>query len=237
MKIAVLDKDQHHAAFVHGVLAAGGFDCKIFIDSRVFLREAERDEYRMLILDWDAGQYGGEAVLGWAKKNFGAHFPVMFVTSRQAEGDMVKALCAGADDYLIRPVDASLLLASVRKLLRWPYGRANTHSVDVFGAIEFHSENIVLVEGIPVVLAPKEYALAHILFTNINRRISRKLMARKIWSHKGDKVSRTIDTHIHNLRVKLGLYKDRGYTLRAIHGFGYELREDHESLLLPVKKE
>lgn len=226
MNIAVLDTDPAHASFTAAVLSSGGYRFQIYTDGRTMLRELERDEFQMIILDWEGGSLGGVQILGWARRHLRSGIPIMFLTDRRSERDMVNALVAGADDYIIRPVSAPLLLASVRKLLRQQHAGQRGKPVEAFGKLEFHARQfLVLIDGKPVRLTQKEYELAHVLFRNLNRRVSRRHIARHVWRRAEDEISRTIDTHVSNVRNKLGLHMENGYCLSAVYGYGYELRE------------
>lgn len=224
MKIAVLDTNPARGRKTSDALTSGGFSCRMYNDSRTMLRALEREDVNLIVLDWGGGHGGGRQVLEWARQHLSTSLPIMFLTDERSERALVEALTAGADDYVIRSVSKVLLLACVRRLLRRHRGGPETRPVEIIAGVEFAGKpRLVTVHGKPVQLTPKEYGIAHLLFRHLNRRVSRRLIARQVWRQSEGEVSRTIDTHISSVRSKLRLRVENGYRLNAVYGYGYEL--------------
>src|SRR5262249_54754068 len=149
---------------------------------------------------------------------------VIFVTSRSHETDIASMLNQGADDYVVKPVAANVLLARVRSLLRRAYHRDPIGTKLTYEEFEFDQRaKHVTVRGKPVTLTHKEFNLAFLLFQHLDRPVSRQHILDVIWKQSVDIPSRTMDTHMSLLRAKLGLRPENGYRLTPIYGYGYRL--------------
>jgi len=226
MRICVLDDDLTHTEFVTETLTAAGHTCRAFTDGKALIHELLRHTFDLLVLDWNMPTMSGEAVLEWVTKNLTSKLPVLFLTSRSHEADIVAILNAGADDYIIKPVSRPLLLARVDTLLRRAYRLEVTEPNQQFGIYEFDHENQkVLVHGAPVTLTQKEFDLALLLFRNVSRPLSRTHIRETVWRQDADVPSRTMDTHISQIRSKLVLRPQNGYRVVPIYSYGYRLEK------------
>jgi two-component system, OmpR family, response regulator RegX3 len=151
--------------------------------------------------------------------------PVLFTTGRDREEDIVHALKAGADDYLVKPLRRMEFLARVEALLR--RSRAlGREAEEPFEAGEFRIDPLgrTLQRGGEVIeLTQKEFEMAALLFRNIGRLLSRSYLLDTVWGISADVSTRTVDTHASQLRSKLGLYPEQGWRLSAVYQHGYRL--------------
>jgi DNA-binding response OmpR family regulator len=152
--------------------------------------------------------------------------PVLFTTARDAEADIVAALKAGADDYLVKPLRKQELLARVEALGRRarPKPRAAEHlrvgefEVDV-------DRRIVTRGGAEMDLTQKDFDLAVFLVRNVGNLVSRGHILESVWGRTSDLNTRTVDTHVSRLRSKLGLVPENGWKLTAVYQHGYRLEQ------------
>ncbi len=225
MKVAVLDDDRAQLDLISIAIGALGHDCRTFERGRALLAQLRRDTFDLLILDWHLPDLSGFEVLVWIRANVEHRVPILFVTNQRDERSLVEALTEGADDYVIKPVRVVELKARVAALLRRSYPAVDVDSQQ-FGPYKFDLRNRrVEIDGKPVELKQKEYELAHVLFSNAGRLLSRKRLMDKVWGADTEAWSRSLDTHVSRLRGKLGLRGDNGYRLGTVYGFGYRLEQ------------
>src|SRR5512141_1463830 len=118
MRIALLEDDQDQADLVCAWLKAAGHSCHVYMLGKDLVREAQRETFDMFLLDWEVPGMSGADVLAWIRANIAEPVPVLFVTARQREEDIVHALSSGADDYMVKPLGKMELLARVDALGR-----------------------------------------------------------------------------------------------------------------------
>lgn len=145
--------------------------------------------------------------------------PVMMITAKTTEMDMVKGLDDGADDYIRKPFSVMELLSRVRALLRRSY--EDTPSQLLVGNIMLDNEKHTVIAGEKSVeLTLKEFELLHYLLLNKDVVLSRDAIMRSVWGMDYEGESRTVDMHIKTIRQKLGEY---GRQIRTIRGIGYAI--------------
>ncbi|CAG9191098.1 DNA-binding response regulator [Paraburkholderia sabiae] len=224
MRIAVLDDDVAQADLVCQSLAVDGHDCHAFAEGTALVKQLRRQTFDLLVLDWNVPDMSGEEVLKWVRQSLSDRLPVLFMTSRSRETDIASILNKGADDYVVKPVATSVLLARVRSLLRRAYQLNHAATKESFGEFEFElGAKQVVARGTPVTLTQKEFELALLLFRHLSQPLSRAHILEAIWRQDVDIPSRTMDTHVSMLRAKLGLRPEHGYRLTPIYGYGYRL--------------
>ncbi|PMS37353.1 winged helix family two component transcriptional regulator [Trinickia symbiotica] len=226
MRIAILDDDPSQLEFVSESLSPAGHTCHAFTEGRALIRELRRESYDLIVLDWNVADMPGDEVLAWVREHCHEELPVLFMTSRSREADIVTALNAGADDYVVKPVAASILLARVSTLLRRTYRREESIASQEFGEYVFDlRESIVYRRAVPVTLSQKEFQVALLLFRNLGRPLSRSHIVETIWKQTADIPSRTLDTHVSSVRIKLDLRPQNGYCIYPVYGYGYRLEK------------
>ncbi|MPV68638.1 response regulator transcription factor [Burkholderia sp. BE17] len=226
MRIAVLDDDPSQLQFVTEALTPAGHNCYLFTEGRALVHRLQRETYDLVTLDWNVLDMPGDAVLAWIRQNCDANLPVLFMTSRSRESDIVYALNAGADDYVIKPVAAPVLVARVATLLRRTYRNDTPTTSQQFGEYLFDLQEVKLYRaGQQIALSQKEFQLALLLFRNFARPLSRAHILETVWKHSHDIPTRTLDTHISAVRIKLDLRPQNGYCIVPIYGYGYRLEK------------
>jgi len=148
--------------------------------------------------------------------------PVIMITAKTTEMDMVKGLDDGADDYIRKPFSVMELLSRVRALLRRSQEEAPAQ-LTVGSILLDHERHTVLADGKGVVLTLKEYELLRYLMANENTVLSRDSIMRFVWGVDFEGESRTVDMHIKTLRQKLG---DCGRQIHTIRGVGYSISRE-----------
>ena len=175
----------------------------------------------LLIVDWHLPDTTGPEVVRWVRQNVAARVPILFVTHRQEERDIVEGLGSGEDDFMVKPVRIGELNTRVAALLRRAYPD-NTGGVMEFGRYRFLPETrSIEKDGVAVELKNRECDLALFLFQNMGRLLSRDHLKEVVWGQVADVMSRSLDTHISRLRTLLDLRPANGFIVTAVYGVGY----------------
>jgi DNA-binding response OmpR family regulator len=226
MRIAIIEDDVSQADLVRIWLVGAGHACHTFTRGREFMRVMARDSFDLLVLDWELPDVNGDAILAWVRANVREPVPVLFTTARDAEADIVQALKAGADDYLVKPLRKQELLARVEALGR--RARPKPRVAEHLKLAEFEVDvdrRVVTRHGAEVELTQKDFDLAVFLFRNVGNLVSRGHILESVWGRTSDLNTRTVDTHVSRLRSKLGLVPENGWKLTAVYQHGYRLEQ------------
>ncbi|MBX9722315.1 MAG: response regulator transcription factor [Candidatus Obscuribacterales bacterium] len=178
--------------------------------------------YDLIILDWDLpGQSGLEICRQYRAD--GGTAPVLMLTGRAATVDTESGLDSGADDYLVKPIQARVFLARIRALLR----RAEKHFVQE--CIEFRHLKLdsqlrkIWKGGNEVSLLPLEFALLEFMLKHSNIVLSYDQLIDSVWSSDSEATSATVRKCVERLRKKIDL-EGKGSVVETVHGIGYVLR-------------
>ncbi len=172
------------------------------------------EEFDLLVLDLGLPRLEGMAVLRRLRGR-GQALPVLILTARDATHDKVQALDAGADDYLVKPIDLDELAARARALAR----RSTGHAAPLvrLGNLEIDpAARVVRMEKVLVELSGREFALLLALAENAGRAMTRAQLEGAVYGWQDEPESNAIEVHIHHLRRKLGAER-----IRTLRGIGY----------------
>ena len=223
MRIAILDDDPLLLDLLQAMTESLGHVCHTFGTGAALLKTLRRDSFDLLIVDWHLPDMDGPEVVRAARALTGSQIPILFVTRRQAEQDIVEALASGADDFMTKPVRIGEFSARINALRRRAYPDQSADALS-FGRYRFDAPTRSLhLDGAALELTELEYALALFMFQNSGRLLSREHLREMVWGQTHEVTSRTIDTHISRLRSKLKLGTEYGYTVTAVYGTGYRL--------------
>ncbi|MCG1019219.1 MULTISPECIES: response regulator transcription factor [Burkholderiaceae] len=115
---SVLDDGPSQTECICQTLSKAGHMCHSFSEGKAFVHPLLRQTFDLLVLDWSVSDMPSDEVLKWARQNLPPTLPMLFMTSRSYETNIVSMLDAGADDYIVKPVSAQILLVCVETLLR-----------------------------------------------------------------------------------------------------------------------
>ncbi len=181
-----------------------------------------RSAPELVVLEWTLPDVSGLELVTRLKSHEAAPRVIM-LSHRDDVRDVVRALDAGVDDYVIKPWHTAELLARVRAALRRP-GTLQSEDVMRIGAVEMDRlAHAVRINGEPASLAPTEYRLLEYLMVHPRRVHSRQQLLHRVWGRRGTVSPRTVDVHVRRLRQLLephGLEQ----MIQTIRGFGYRLQ-------------
>jgi two-component system, OmpR family, response regulator RegX3 len=225
MRIAILEDDPEQAGLVATWLESAGHHCAADYTSEAFLKTVLRETFDLLMIDWMVPRMSGIEVMKRYRESARDYTPVLFVTARDAEDDIVLALQAGADDYMSKPLRRNELLARVTALARRARSGAGEQELPDSAPFVFDlATHSLSLAGRQIDLTEREFELALFMFRNAGRVLSRGHILEILWGvQQPDVQTRTVDTHISRLRKKLHLGGDSGWQLSAVYQHGYRL--------------
>ncbi len=220
-KILVADDENLFRKLIVSFLKKDGYDIIEAIDGNDALNKlSENSDIDLAILDVMMPFINGYDVCKIIKEQ--CDIPVLILTAKSEDEDQIESFEAGADDYIPKPVNFSILLLRVKALLKnekKEKKEKNTENSIYFKNIKIDlNSHKVFVAKKSIELTRKEFEILLYLIENKEKVLSRKEILDKVWDHFSD--SRVVDTHIKNLRLKLG---DEGNNIKTIRGYGYKI--------------
>ena len=189
-------------------------------DGQVGVEKAYENSYDLLLLDIMLPKLCGFEICKEVRRE--SDIPIIFMTARAAQSDMLKGYALGCDDYVVKPFLLPVLFEKVNALIKRSKGLVRLPQFHL-GSLTLNPNNgKVLSQGVEVTLTSKEFSILKILFENKGRIISREALIRVLWGYDADVDERIVDTHIKNLRKALG---DNAKLIKTIRSRGYILEE------------
>lgn len=224
MRIAVLEDDPVQADLVIRVVETTGHSCVNFASGKALMSRLRQETYDLLILDWNVPDVQGIEVTAWVREHMKPPPPILMLTARSDAEDIVTGLNAGADDFLVKPIEPPVLRARIQAVLRRAYPAELNARSETFGDITFDQLHLTAtVRGEVVTLTSKEFALALVFFRNLNRALGRSYLLESVWGRSPDLATRTLDAHVSKIRAKLNLRPENGFKLAPVYSYGYRL--------------
>ncbi|NOS97570.1 MAG: response regulator transcription factor [Methylotenera sp.] len=224
MKIALLEDDLAYAETIIEWLHAADFEVDHFVTGLDFLRKFSNSQYDLCIFDWQLPDMEGPDVMVSIKLRSNKLPPIIFVTGRSEEDDIVRVIESGADDYIVKPVSRQMLMARVNALLRRASPEHKNETVCVFGGLTIDSkQRLVMLDGEEIKLTDKELDLAWYFLRNEGVLLSRAHLMHVVWGSSADVETRKVDVHVSHLRTKLKLTPEFGWKLTSVYQQGYRL--------------
>lgn len=220
-KILIVDTDSMSAELLQFRFDSEGFACKVITDGHKALEENLAD-YSLILVDLSNKEYGSLKFTSDVKRNPDTfNVPVIILSKKSTEDDIVDALDAGADDFISKPYSSRELIARVRAVVRRRRMMNNRRSSNVVkfydlvldlgaGTASFASEKLALTRT--------EYLILALFLRNRNSFFERAEIRHEAWEDEKDVSDRAVDTNISRLRKKLG---DYGRHIINRQGFGY----------------
>ena len=214
MRLLLVEDDAMIGEAVLQVLRAEHYAVDWVRDGVIADAALQSEQYDLVLLDLGLPKRGGLDVLR-ALRSRRTHVPVLIATARDAVGDRIAGLDAGADDYVVKPFDIDELLARIRALLRRSAGRGEP--VFAHKGVSLNpATREATVQGQPVSLSAREWAVLEALIARPGALLSRAQLEEKLFSWKDDVSSNAVEVYVHGLRKKLG-----NDFIQNVRGLGY----------------
>jgi DNA-binding response OmpR family regulator len=226
-RILVVEDNPDLAYGLRNNLEIEGYQVDVVEDGSVGLARAREAGPDLMILDLMLPGMDGYRVLKTLRDE-GRQMPILILTARGEEADKVRGLRLGADDYVTKPFGVLELLARVEALLRRTaqLGGDGARPPERFGAVEvIPASRTVLREGRAVALTPKEFDLLLALVRRRGAVASRMELLTEVWGYSAAVLSRTVDTHVAELRRKLEADPAAPDHILTVRKAGYRLEK------------
>ena len=222
MRVLLIEDDVTIARLLKEGLEDESYAVDVVNDGSEGYRTAAADDYDVIILDIMLPEMNGYEVCR-ALRNDGNKTPILMLTARDAERDIVEGLDTGADDYLAKPFSFDVLLARIRALLRRP--NEKLEEILQIGDLKLDpSSKKVTRASQEISLTAKEYGVLEYLMRNKGKVLSKEQIISHVWDFDADVLPNNVELFIMFLRRKI----DKPFKSKLIHtvsGFGYKLEE------------
>ncbi len=226
MRILIVEDEPSISEVVEAYAKREGYDTKCCFDGEEALKIWEAEEnFDLIILDLMLPKISGEDVCRMIRQK--SSVPIIILTAKSSESDVVSGLDAGADDYVSKPFSPRVLMARIRAHLRPSDLRKNTGVVTCCnGRIEIDPELVeIRKDGKAIQVTKSEFLIFSTLASKPVRTWSREEIIRNALGEDYDGFDRTVDTYVKNLRKKLSEPGHENGFIKTVYGFGYRFDE------------
>lgn len=194
------------------------FTVDVACDGQAGLEKAYENNYDCLLLDVMLPELDGFEICREMRKN--SDVPILFITARAEESDILNGYALGCDDYVVKPFPLPVLYEKVNALIKRSKGLVRS-KIFVAGNLSLNPNNgVVICDGEEIKLTAREYAILKVLLENKGVIISREKMIDMVWGYNSGADERVLDTHMRNLRKALGA---NGKQIKTVIRRGYKI--------------
>lgn len=196
------------------------FEVDVASDGQIGVEKAYENHYDCLLLDVMLPELDGFEICKEVRRD--SDVPIMFITARGDESDILNGYALGCDDYVIKPLPLPVLYQKVNALIKRSKGLVRS-KVFSAGTLSLNPNNgMVINDGEEIKLTAREYGILKVLMENKGSVISREKLLDLVWSYNSDMDERVLDTHVSNLRKALG---SNGKLIKTVIRRGYKIEE------------
>ncbi|PFR43986.1 response regulator transcription factor [Bacillus cereus] len=216
-RVLVVDDESDMRQLVGMYLDNFGYEWGEAENGKEALKKLETDHYDFVVLDIMMPEMDGLSVCKEIRKT--SDVPIIFLTAKGEEWNRVNGLRMGADDYIVKPFSPGELIARMEAVLR-RYTKQEQQEEIQFGPILINEKSRKIeADGEPIYLTVKEFDLLHFLCQHTGQVFSREQLLEKVWGYDYAGSTRTVDTHVKTMRLKLG---ESGNYIQTVWGVGYK---------------
>jgi two-component system alkaline phosphatase synthesis response regulator PhoP len=218
-KILIIDDEEDLCEILQYNLGNEGYHTEVAHSAEEALGRRLPD-FDLLLLDVMMGPMSGFKLADKIRKELNINTPVIFLTAKDTENEILTGFSLGADDYIAKPFSINELTARVKAVLKRTHSeRRKIPSIIKFGDIELDTiRKRLIINDERVELTKKEYEILNLLLENLGKVFSRDDILNKVWGMDVIVTERTVDVNITRLRTKLGEY---GSCIKNKTGYGY----------------
>lgn len=221
MRILVVEDEHRIARAVKEGLEQESYAVDVCYDGEDGYNTAAADEYDLILLDVMLPEMNGYEVCRKLRGS-GSHTPILMLTAKDQNRDIVQGLDTGADDYLAKPFSFEVLLARIRALLRRPQDSTG-ELLQVGDLVLDPASHEVRRDSRLVTLSAKEYAVLEYLMRNPGRVLSKNNIMTHVWNFDADILPNTVEVFITYLRAKIDKPFKGADLIQTVRGFGYKI--------------
>jgi len=215
-KILIVEDEKKLAEIMYLYLDRENYEVTCAYDGFAGEEAIETNSYDLIILDIMMPKKDGWSLLRKIKSK--GNTSVILTTARGEEEDRIFGLELGADDYMVKPISMRELVLRVSLRMKNTASKGQVLTFDTLSILE--NERVVLENGIALSLTPKEFELFLFLCKNPEQVFKREQLLNKVWGYDFMGDTRTVDTHVKNLREKIQFC---GKRLKTVWGVGYKI--------------
>lgn len=217
IKLLIVEDDENIIKMLKTTVSIAGYESDVCRDGYTAIEKINKYVYDIVLLDIMLPGCNGFEVM----ENIDSEkTPVIFLTALQDVTDKVKGLKLGAEDYIVKPFEAVELLARIEVILRRRH--KNRQIFKYKDIIVDVSKHIIKKQGVEVTLTPKEFELFVFFLQNLDIALTRERLLSAVWGYEFMGETRTVDTHVQQIRKKLSLQD----SLITVPKLGYRLESD-----------
>lgn len=214
IRLLIVEDDKNIVKMLEATVSIAGYESDSCYDGKTAIQKINENDYDLVLLDVMLPNFNGFQVMEHIDTE---KTPVIFLTALQDVTDKVKGLKLGAEDYIVKPFEAVELLARIGVILR---RRHKNNNIIKYGDITVDiSRHIIKKQGIEIQLTPKEFELTVFFMQNLDIALTRERLISAVWGYEYMGETRTVDTHVQQIRKKLDLQD----SLITVPKLGYRL--------------
>ena len=226
LKVAILEDELSQAQLLESWLQPALYNTRAYSTGQSLLDALKTSSFDLLLVDWELPDINGPEVMQIIRTELKIDTPIIFITSRNSEDDIVLALNTGADDYLVKPLRQFEFLARLKANTRRTQQDIIVATIIDQPPYVFNPNNQqTTLHGKPIELSGKEFELAYFLFCHEGQLLERKKILSAVWQQEAELNTRTVDTHISIIRKKLAIGPQNNWRLKSVYGHGYRLEK------------
>ena len=217
-KILIVDDEKDLCEILQFNLESEGFYIEIAHSGEEALKK-QFDSFDLILLDVMMGGISGFKLANIIRKEKKLSVPIIFLTAKGGENDILTGFNVGGDDYISKPFSIKEVIARIKAILKRGTKKDEEEGQIVFkGLVIDTRKKLISINGNPINLTRKEFEILTLLIKNIGQYISREEILQRIWQDDVIVTERNVDVNIARLRKKVGEY---GANIKGKSGYGY----------------